>query len=257
MFVRKTARSRARWGGSSAALRAARTRRGAALRGQARDDALHVMRPRYAGLGDQRPRAAAALRGRRPPASHAGSRIWRLKQDRLREIHRAAVSSRDSFCTVRRHDVSSRADSRQGERQRRQHVAAGHDVCDVHVFLRAVEARAARPEQHGRDPGMRRAPRHPSRSSFRPSARAESPSRTAAARRARGQLVTRRQSRTEAARTSGAPRARTPGSSALQRVEDLLDLPLARLAPSPRRSSAVPSAAGSGPDSCSVPGRRR
>ena len=61
-------------------LRASRPRLGAALRGQARDDAVHVVRARHARVGDQRTRAAAALRRRRPPPPARDASGWSLRK---------------------------------------------------------------------------------------------------------------------------------------------------------------------------------
>ena len=66
-------------------LRPSRPRLGPALRGQARDDALHVVRARHAGLGGQRTRSAQALRRRcAPPSAHdvSGSCCARQPDDR-------------------------------------------------------------------------------------------------------------------------------------------------------------------------------
>ena len=153
-------RSPRRWPSRSDVLRAARPRRGAALRGQARDDALHVVRARHAGLGGQRTRPAPALRRRRAAASahdRSGSYCARAPEPTLIGIRMA----RSRSCPAILPDIFSEAGLTR-PRLRPIHdqfsasaaSASRHaDVIDPDVFLDAVKAGAAGTEQHRRNAG--------------------------------------------------------------------------------------------------------
>ena len=127
----------ARWpaSGSCSAGFADTTR--AALRGQARDDALHVVRPRHAGLGNQRTRPAPALRRRRAPAParHHAAEAGPA-QDRL-----TPPVAPGSARALRRRFARSRTASGYAvfAASERQHVPARLDIGDGHVFLGAVQ----------------------------------------------------------------------------------------------------------------------
>ena len=101
---------------------------------------------------------------RRYEGDAGGTHCWRPQ--RLRSCARPPESRAVAWTARRSASVSAaaapvarqRAPARRGTRS---------TSCDVHVFLDAVQARAAGPEQHRRDSGARREPPRPSRSSSR------------------------------------------------------------------------------------------